>query len=87
MFHDRTRGLTLRRKIEKAVYQPHGDGGKERFDLEFPVALRCQQCGKLGYGPRKNMQEAIREHTLHCPAKRSRLKQSEYGTQILYPPT
>lgn len=83
MFKERVRGLTLKRRIERAIHAPHD--GKERFDPEFPVALRCQFCGTHGYGPRKNMQEAVREHLRQCPAKRTRANAAEYGTQILYP--
>jgi len=85
MFHPRTKGLTLRRRIRHALYEPYGDGGKERFDPEFPVATRCEFCGKIGYGPRRNMQEAIREHQKQCPARRTRNKADEYRTDILYP--
>lgn len=85
MFTPRPAGLTLRRRIAHALYEPHGDQGMERFDPEFPIAMRCQQCGQIGHGPRRDMQDAIREHTRNCPAKRTRLKQVEYGTQILYP--
>ena len=87
-FHPDTRkGWTLRRRIDRALYEPHGDNGKERFDPEFPVATRCEFCGKIGYGPRRHMQEAIREHLKQCPAKRTRNKAEEYRTDIWYPRT
>jgi hypothetical protein len=85
MFHPRTTGLTLRRRIRHALYEPYGDEGKERFDLEFPVATRCEFCGKIGYGPRRHMEAAIDEHRKQCPAKRQRMKAEEYRTDILYP--
>lgn len=85
MFHPRTKGLTLRRRIDHALYQPHADDGKERFDPDFPVALKCEFCGTHGYGPRKHMREAILEHQKQCPARRTRRKAEEYRTDILYP--
>jgi hypothetical protein len=85
MYHPRTQGLTLRRRIRHALYQPYGDEGKERFDWEFPVATKCEFCGKIGYGPRRTMQEAIREHQEQCPAKRTRANATEFRTDILYP--
>lgn len=85
MFHPRRQGLTLRRTIRRAVYEPHADNGAERFDLEFPVALRCEFCGLYGHGPRRTMQDAMRDHLKECPAKRTRANAAEYRTQILYP--
>lgn len=42
----------------------------ERFDPEAPIAARCNKCGKLAYGPRKLIPEAMREHQESvCPAK------------------
>lgn len=83
MFHPRMKGVTLRRRIDKALHDPHD--GQERFDLEFPVATKCEFCGKIGYGPRRHMREAILEHQKQCPARRTRSKAEEYRTDILYP--
>ena len=85
-FHpDTRRGWTLRRRVAKALYEPYADNGKERFDPEFPVATKCEFCGKYGYGPRRHMQEAIREHQKQCPARRTRANAGEFRTDILYP--
>jgi len=42
----------------------------ERFDPEAPIAMTCNKCGKLAFGPRKLMADAMREHQESvCPAK------------------
>ena len=59
------------REIEAAVIAPHDS--QERFDLEFPVMMRCSRCGKAGYGPRKYLREAVIAHWEEdCPARRSK---------------
>lgn len=59
------------REIERALVAPHHP--RERFDPEFPVAFRCSRCGKMGYGPRRLLREAVTAHWQEdCPARRSR---------------
>lgn len=82
MFIERARGLTLRR-IEESLYTPHP--ASERFDPDFPTAMRCADCGRLGYGPRKHMEEAIDEHRKVCPARVSHDQTQPFVTRIFYP--
>jgi hypothetical protein len=82
-FHGRPPGLTLRRARE-AEHNPHGSS-TERFDADFPTAMRCGDCGKFCYGPRKYMSESMREHReSHCPARRTRID-DPHVMQVLYP--
>jgi hypothetical protein len=70
MFTPRPHGLTLKR-VEDALRNPHP--GHERFDAEFPVAMRCTRCGKLAHGPRSLMREAMEEHwRTVCPARHTK---------------
>lgn len=85
-FIPRPVGVTLRR-VERYLEAPHGDkrGDSERFDEEFTIAMHCDWCGKLGWGPRKHMQEAIREHKeSECPQRHAR-KGEPLVTRLLYP--
>lgn len=84
MFVARPVGTTSRR-LQDALHRPHS--ALERFDPEFPVAMRCKDCGKVGYGPRKHMKEAIDEHRQRCPARVSHNDEQPFVTQILYPRT
>jgi hypothetical protein len=80
MFTPRPVGTTLRR-LEQFVARPHDPA--ERMDPEFPIAMRCEGCGKLAFGPRKLMQEAIREHKRsECPARKAN---PDPVTRIFYP--
>lgn len=82
MFTPRPQGVTLRR-VEDALRNPHP--AKERFDWQFPVAMRCSRCGKLGHGPRSQMQEAMRVHMeSECPARHTKAD-AQQVTHILYP--
>lgn len=83
MFAGRPPGLTLRRTREAHV-RPHD--ASERFDPEFPTALQCHDCGQYGYGPSKNMADAMREHRAVCPARRTKIDQPHVAT-VLYPRT
>lgn len=68
MFTPRPQGATLRR-VRDALERPHDP--LERLDPGFPVAMRCEKCGKIAHGPRALMAEAIREHQeTVCPARR-----------------
>lgn len=84
MFIARPSGTTLRR-VEGALHAPHP--ASERFDPDFPTAMRCGDCGRLGYGPRKHMKEAIDEHRKVCPSRVSHDDTTPFVTRILYPRT
>lgn len=70
MFNSRPRGSTLarpatlantmRRRVERAVHDPHG--ASERFDPAFELVMICNVCGKAGTAPRAQVSEAIRAH-------------------------
>jgi hypothetical protein len=80
MFTSRPPGLTLRRE---ALLRPHP--ASERFDPEFPVAMRCEKCGKYAHGPRKYMAEAMREHQRSvCPMRHTQ-PDTPQVMQVLYP--
>jgi hypothetical protein len=82
MFTNRPAGTTLRR-VEDAIIHPHP--ANERFDPEFPVAMHCNRCGKLGFGPRKHMREALVAHWEEdCPARRSQADAPK-EMRLLYP--
>jgi len=84
MFKPRPSGLTLRR-IQDALIRPHHS--QERFDPDFPVAMRCEKCGKVGYGPRKHAREAMREHQRsECSARKTRENEPQL-MRIFYPRT
>ena len=80
MFTSRPSGLTLRR-MQHALTHPHP--ASERFDPEFPVAMRCSKCGKFAHGPRGLLQEALRVHMeSECSARH---KDGPQITQVLSP--
>lgn len=80
MFTPRPSGLTLRR-LEHALIQPHPTS--ERFDPDFLVAMHCKKCGKVGHGPRGQLQEALREHMQsECSARH---KDGPQITQVISP--
>jgi len=82
MFTSRPRGTTLRRSLD-ALTNPHDS--EERFDPDFPIAYRCEDCGRVGYGPRKHLSEALREHRQSdCPARRTKIDEP-HVTRLLYP--
>lgn len=84
MFTARPHGLTLRR-VHDALTRPHD--GRERFDADFPVAMRCERCGKLAHGPRNLMREAMEEHwRTVCPARHTKADEPQV-MRILYPRT
>ena len=95
MFRPRSTGSTLRRsaavnedrKAEAALHNPHGSGqDTERFDPEFRVAMKCGHCGKIAYGPRKYMREAMKEHwESDCPARHTKVANETSVMQTLYP--
>lgn len=80
MFTPRPPRSTLARD---AVANPHPP--EERFDPEFPVAMRCAKCGKHAFGPRKHMAEAMREHQVSDCASRTTKVDEPTVMQILYP--
>jgi hypothetical protein len=78
-FRGRPVGSTLRRERE-ALHRPHDP--QERQDPEFPIAYKCEACGKVGYGPRRLLSEAVREHNEHCSARRNT---EEHAARIFFP--
>lgn len=59
--------------------------GQDRFDPDFKVGMVCNRCGKIGYGPRKQIREAITAHWQEdCPARRSRADAPK-EMRLLYP--
>ena len=82
MFTPRPHGVTLRR-VESYIHHPHDP--VERMDPEFRVAMRCELCGKLAYGPRSLIGEAMREHReTTCPSRHTK-PDAPLVTRILYP--
>jgi hypothetical protein len=80
MFTPRPQGLTL---LRDAIVHPHP--ANERFDPDFPVAFKCNRCGKHGFAPRKVMREAMQSHWEEdCPARRSRADEPK-EMRLLYP--
>lgn len=55
-----TTGTVLRRRLERAVVDPHD--ASERFDPDFVVGMVCEVCGRCGTTPIRHRREAIREH-------------------------
>jgi hypothetical protein len=83
-FIARPAGYTLRR-VQDALVRPHDPA--ERMDPDFPVAMRCEACGKFAHGPRHLMAEAMREHReTACPARHYR-PDDPIVTRILFPRT
>lgn len=84
MLKPRAPGVTMKRARE-AEQRPHD--AKERFDPDFPIALLCSDCGKYGYGPFKQMAEAMREHReTSCSARKTKADKP-HTMQILFPRT
>jgi len=74
-------GGTLRR-FEEALQNPHDP--RERFDGGFPVALKCEACGKYAHGPRALIHEAMKEHMeSDCTARKNKL--AEHVMRVAYP--
>ena len=70
--------------VREALISPHA-GGNERFDPEFPVAHQCNRCGRIGYGPRKHLRDALKAHWEEdCPARRTRAD-APMEMRLLYP--
>lgn len=81
-FIARPSGTTLKRELE-AIVNPHP--ASERFDPEYNVAMKCNRCGKLAYGPRHAMRDAMTAHWEEdCPARRSRADAPK-EMRLLYP--
>lgn len=88
MFTPRAAGVTLRRYDELTRLTQHNPVPEgERFDLDHPIALRCNRCGKHAFGPRRFMREAMQEHwDHHCPARHTKAD-APRESLILCPPT
>lgn len=89
MFHTRPPRYTLTRgredrRAHAALHTPEGSG-TERFDPDFRAAARCSRCGKLCYGPKRFLREAIKEHwATTCPARHTKAD-TPLEALILYP--
>lgn len=59
------------RKAAEALFRPQPE--HERFDLDVRVAMQCNRCGKMAWGPRRFMREAMQEHWASvCPARHTK---------------
>lgn len=68
---------------ELALLSPHP--ASERFDPQFPVAMKCSRCGKIAYGPRQAMRDAMVAHWEEdCPARHTKADQPK-EMRLLYP--
>lgn len=77
-------GNTLRR-FEEGLVKPHDP--RERFDGNFPVAMRCEDCGEVGMAGRGDIQAAMREHReSYCKARRTKIDKP-HVMRIAYPRT
>lgn len=66
-----------------SIRDPHPN--EERFDPDFRGAMRCNRCGKLCYGPKRFLREAMQEHWAHdCSARHNR-NSEPMEALILYP--
>lgn len=82
MFVSRPSGYTLRRLGGRLAPED------ERFDQDHPVAMKCEDCGRIGYGPRKHMREALLEHREKCPVRhRAKNTVPVHKTKIWVPGT
>ena len=69
--------------IHDALIRPHDP--QERLDLDFPVAMACELCGRVCHGPRRYMAEAMREHQQSvCPMRHTHADEAQV-MRILYP--
>ena len=69
--------------LAETLHNPHP--GHERFDDQFPVAMKCNRCGKIAYGPRAFMREAMNEHwNEDCPARHTKADAPK-EMRLLYP--
>ena len=76
-------GGTLLRKAREAVVEPYP--GQDRFDPDFPVVMRCEECGKLGMAPRHLVSQAMYEHhNSDCPSRKTK-PDAPNVTRIFYP--
>jgi len=55
------------------------------MDPDFPIAMKCQKCGRVGYGPRRYASEAMRQHMESDCSARHRQQDTPQVTQILFP--
>ena len=77
-------GNTLRR-FDEALVKPHDP--RERFDGNFPVAMRCELCGEVGMAGRAEVREAMAEHRRsHCKARHTH-ENDPTVMRIAYPQT
>lgn len=82
VFIARPIGGTIRR-FDEAIERPHDP--RERFDGGFPVALRCEKCGKYAHGPRALIREAMREHQeTACSARHTKADEPNV-MRVAYP--
>ena len=81
-FIARPQGQTLRR-YQEAFVRPHDS--KERFDLDFPVMMRCAECGEVGMAKRGDISAAMKEHRESYCRVRSAKQADEFVQRIVYP--
>lgn len=83
-FIARPQGSTLRRYEEAFVRTHHP---QERFDLDFPVMMRCELCGEVGMAKRGDIKAAMREHReSYCKARHTK-PDDPHVARIVYPRT
>ena len=84
MFTRRPAGTTLRRTRE-ALLNPY-PASSDRWDPWFIVEMRCQKCGRLARAPRREMQEAMREHLeSDCPMRNGPSQDEVQMMRIFFP--
>ena len=77
-------GNTLRR-FDEALHRPHDP--RERFDGNFPVMMRCEDCGEVGMAGRADVSLAMKEHReSYCKARRTKADQP-LVMRVAYPLT
>ena len=81
-FIARPQGRTLRR-YKEAVVRPHDS--QERFDLDFPVMMRCAECGEVGMAKRGDISAAMKEHRESYCKVRKTAQPVEFVQRIAYP--
>jgi hypothetical protein len=69
-------------EAREALFAPHP--GDARFDPDFKVTYRCSKCGKLGFGPRRYLREAIEEHQQTCSARLTK-ENEPFEMRLVYP--
>lgn len=74
-----TAATVIRRRIERAVHDPHA--AAERFDPDFELVLHCAICGRAGTAPRRLVADAVRAHVEERHADHD----GPVAVRVLYP--